>query len=52
MTFDNHPARYTDGGWRQLLHRFPEPGDLAAGETLDIAVGHGRITLILLPLGA
>ncbi|MDT8758667.1 50S ribosomal protein L11 methyltransferase [Sphingomonas psychrotolerans] len=52
VTFDNHPDRYTDGGWLQVLHSFPEPIEVAAGETLDIAVGHDRITLILLPLGA
>lgn len=50
VSFDNHPERYTDGGWLQLLHSFPEPIDVVAGETLDIAVGHDRITLILLPL--
>jgi hypothetical protein len=50
VSFDNHPDRYTDGGWLQVLHSFPEPIDVVAGETLDIAVGHDRITLILLPL--
>lgn len=52
VSFDNHPDRYTDGGWLQLLHSFPEPIDVVAGQTLDIAVGHDRITLILLPLDA
>jgi type II protein arginine methyltransferase len=50
VTFDNHPDRYTDGGWLQVLHSFPEPIEVVAGETLDIAVGHDRITLILSPL--
>lgn len=50
VTFDNHPDRYTDGGWLQILHSFPAPIDVVAGETLDVAVGHDRITLILLPL--
>lgn len=50
VTFDNHPDRYSDGGWLQVLHSFPEPIDVTAGETIDIAVGHDRITLILLPL--
>lgn len=50
VTFDNHPDRYSDGGWLQILHSFPQPIDVVAGETLDIAVGHDRITLILLPL--
>lgn len=48
--FDNHPDHTTDGGWLQVLHSFPEPIEVVAGETLDIAVGHDRITLILLPL--
>jgi type II protein arginine methyltransferase len=50
VSYDNHPERYTDGGWLQVLHSFPEPIDVVAGETLEIAVGHDRITLILLPL--
>lgn len=50
VAFDNHPDRTTDGGWLQVLHSFPAPIDVVAGETLDIAVGHDRITLILLPL--
>jgi type II protein arginine methyltransferase len=50
VSFDNHPDRYTDGGWLQVLHSFPEPIDVVAGQALDIAVGHDRITLILLPL--
>jgi type II protein arginine methyltransferase len=50
VSFDNHPDLYTDGGWLQVLHSFPEPIDVVAGQTLDIAVGHDRITLILMPL--
>lgn len=50
VSYDNHPERYTDGGWLQVLHSFPEPIDVVAGETLEIAVGHDRITLILVPL--
>ena len=50
IAFDNHPDRYTDGGWLQVLHSFPAPIDVVAGETLDVAVGHDRITLILMPL--
>lgn len=50
VTFDNHPNGYADGGWLQVLHSFPEPIDVVAGEHLDIAVGHDRITLILWPL--
>ncbi len=51
ITFDNHPDGYTDGGWLQVLHTFPEPIAVRAGETLRIAVGHDRVTLILRPLG-
>lgn len=52
VTFDNHPESYADGGWLQVLHSFPEPIDVVAGEHLDLAVGHDRITLILWPLPA
>lgn len=50
VTFDNHPDGYTDGGWLQILHNFPRPIQVVAGETLDLAVGHDRVTLILQPL--
>ncbi len=50
ITFDNHPDGYTDGGWLQVLHTFPEPMAVRAGETLNLAVGHDRVTLILRPL--
>lgn len=50
VTFDNHPDDYHDGGWLQVLHSFPEPIDVVAGEVLNIAAGHDRITLILWPL--
>ncbi|WP_250890266.1 tetratricopeptide repeat protein [Sphingobium nicotianae] len=50
VTFDNHPDGYTDGGWLQILHNFPKPIQVRAGQTLDLAVGHDRITLILQPL--
>lgn len=50
VAFDNHPNDYHDGGWLQVLHSFPAPIAVTAGETLDIAVGHDRITLILMPL--
>lgn len=51
ITFNNHPDGYTDGGWLQVLHTFPEPIPVRAGDTLTIAVGHDRVTLILRPLG-
>ncbi|MBO9574424.1 MAG: tetratricopeptide repeat protein [Sphingobium sp.] len=50
VTFDNHPDGYTDGGWLQVLHNFPRPIQVRAGETLDLAVGHDRVTLIVQPL--
>lgn len=52
ISFDNHPDGYSDGGWLQVLHTFPEPIPVKAGDTLDIAVGHDRVTLILRPLGS
>jgi type II protein arginine methyltransferase len=50
VAFDNHPDGYTDGGWLQVLHNFPHPIQVRAGETLDLAVGHDRATLIVQPL--
>jgi len=50
VTFDNHPDGYTDGGWLQVLHNFPRPIAVRAGETLELAVGHDRVTLIVQPL--
>jgi len=50
VTFDNHPDDYTDGGWLQVLHRFPAPIDVQAGQTLHLAVGHDRATLIIFPM--
>ena len=47
--FDNHPDEYSDGGWLQVLHRFPRPVRVRAGQMLDMAVGHDRTTLILVP---
>jgi len=50
ITFDNHPDGYTDGGWLQVLHTFPEPLAVEAGDVLHLAVGHDRTTLIIRPL--
>ncbi|WP_017664637.1 50S ribosomal protein L11 methyltransferase [Porphyrobacter sp. AAP82] len=50
ITFDNHPDGYTDGGWLQVLHTFPEPLAVEAGAVLHLAVGHDRTTLIIRPL--
>jgi len=50
IAFDNHPDHYTDGGWLQVLHNFPEPIEVRAGDVLNVAVGHDRVTLIVRPL--
>ncbi len=50
IAFDNHPDGYTDGGWLQVLHTFPEPLPVRAGDVLNVAVGHDRVTLIVRPL--
>ena len=50
ITFDNHPDGYTDGGWLQVLHPFPHPVAVRAGDVLNVAVGHDRVTLIVRPL--
>ena len=50
ITFDNHPDGYTDGGWLQVLHAFPQPIPVRAGDVLHLAAGHDRVTLILRPL--
>ncbi len=50
ITFDNHPDGYTDGGWLQVLHPFPQPVMVRAGDVLNLAVGHDRVTLIVRPL--
>jgi type II protein arginine methyltransferase len=50
IAFENHPDDYTDGGWLQVLHTFPEPISVRAGDRLNIAVGHDRVTLILRPM--
>jgi len=50
IVFDNHPDGYSDGGWLQVLHNFAEPIPVRAGDVLNVAVGHDRITLIVRPL--
>lgn len=50
ISFDNHPGTYSDGGWLQVLHSFPEPIAVRAGDVLNLAVGHDRVTLIVRPL--
>ncbi len=50
IAFDNHPDGYSDGGWLQVLHPFPKPLPVRAGDVLNLAVGHDRVTLIIRPL--
>jgi type II protein arginine methyltransferase len=50
IAFDNHPDGYSDGGWLQVLHNFPAPMAVRAGDVLKLAVGHDRVTLIIRPL--
>jgi predicted RNA methylase len=47
--FSNHPDDYSDGGWLQVLHTFPQPISVTAGKHLDIMVGHDRSSLIVMP---
>lgn len=50
IEFTNHPDSYSDGGWLQVLHPFPHPITVSAGEKLDLVVGHDRSSLIATPL--
>jgi tetratricopeptide (TPR) repeat protein len=47
--FSNHPDEYHDGGWLQVLHPFPAPVHVEAGEELTLILGHDRTSLIVLP---
>ena len=49
VTFSNHPDETSDGGWLQVLHSFPQPIFVTAGEHLDLMVGHDRNSLIMMP---
>ncbi|NTF44097.1 tetratricopeptide repeat protein [Rhizobium rhizogenes] len=49
IEFSNHPDDYSDGGWLQVLHPFPEPIKVTAGIPLKIIAGHDRNSLILMP---
>lgn len=50
ITFSNHPDDYHDGGWLQILHTFPAPINVIAGEELTLVVGHDRTSLIIVPV--
>jgi type II protein arginine methyltransferase len=49
VAFSNHPDDGSDGGWLQVLHTFPQPIAVAAGEQLNLMVGHDRNSLIVMP---
>jgi tetratricopeptide (TPR) repeat protein len=49
VSFSNHPNDYSDGGWLQVLHIFPQPISVTAGRPLDVMVGHDRSSLIVMP---
>jgi predicted RNA methylase len=49
IAFSNHPDDYSDGGWLQVLHTFPQPISVTAGEPLDVMVGNDRTSLIVMP---
>jgi predicted RNA methylase len=49
VAVSNHPDEHSDGGWLQILHTFPQPISVAAGEQLDVMVGHDRASLIVMP---
>ena len=49
VAFSNHPDEYSDGGWLQVLHCFPQALPVTAGEHLDLMVGHDRNSLIVMP---
>ncbi|HTY65854.1 MAG TPA: tetratricopeptide repeat protein [Alphaproteobacteria bacterium] len=48
-TFTNPPETTTAGGWQQVLHTFPRPIRVAAGQSVEILAGHDRAGLVLLP---
>ena len=50
IAFSNHPDDYSDGGWLQVLHTFPRPISVIAGEHLDVMVGYDRNSLIVMPV--
>ena len=49
VTFSNHPDDYSDGGWLQILHTFPQPIRVAKGERLELMVGHDRASIMVSP---
>lgn len=49
IEFTNSPDECCAGGWLQLLHTFPRPISVCAGEQVELTVGHDRTSLILVP---
>ena len=49
VEFVNSPDDYCDGGWLQLIHTFPRPYPVRAGDTFEVEVGHDRSSLIIVP---
>lgn len=47
--FTNPPETTNTGGWQQVLHTFPRPIPVTAGQDIEIAAGHDRAGLILVP---
>lgn len=45
--FTNPPEMSEGGGWQQVLHTFPRPLRVNAGEQLALTVGHDRSSLIV-----
>ena len=48
--FSNHPDGYSEGGWLQILHPFERTRRVRKGERVEIAAGHDRSSLILVPV--
>jgi type II protein arginine methyltransferase len=48
VAFSNHPDENSEGGWLQVLHTFPQPIPVCAGEQLEVMVGHDRSSLIVM----
>ncbi len=49
IVFSNHPDDRREGHWLQMLHTFPEPVPVRAGEELQLVVGHDRTSIVVAP---
>lgn len=52
ITFSNHPDQAHEGHWLQVLHTFPEPMMVKAGQTIDLVIGHDTTSIIVVPAAA